>query len=65
MIAMRNLARSLPRQMKKSTEDKDEYEQLLQAGKKHVIFTDRSHVKHMKAIKGTQKLFQVQGVKKA
>eukprot|EP00957_Ditylum_brightwellii_P022470 1695373-Ditylum_brightwellii.AAC.1 len=41
-----------------STEDKDEYEQLLQAGKKHVVFTNRGHVKDMKAIKGTQKLFQ-------
>jgi hypothetical protein len=47
------------------TADTDEYDQLRQAGKKHVVFTDRGHVRDMKAVKGTQKLFQVQGAKKA
>eukprot|EP00957_Ditylum_brightwellii_P155738 11857245-Ditylum_brightwellii.AAC.1 len=47
------------------TEDKDEYEQLIQADNKYAVFTYRSHAKDMEAIKGTQKLFQVQGMKKA
>eukprot|EP00957_Ditylum_brightwellii_P122511 9342488-Ditylum_brightwellii.AAC.1 len=47
------------------TKEKDEYEKPLQAGKKHNVLTDRGHVKDMKAIKGIQKLSQVQGAKKA
>eukprot|EP00957_Ditylum_brightwellii_P182700 13916222-Ditylum_brightwellii.AAC.1 len=42
------------------TKNKDEYEQLVQASKKHAVFTNRSNVKDMMAIKGTQRLFQVQ-----
>eukprot|EP00957_Ditylum_brightwellii_P136750 10428089-Ditylum_brightwellii.AAC.1 len=46
------------------TEYKEEYDQTLNEGKKHVIFTDRKNIKDMPQGKDIQKIYQCQGVLK-
>eukprot|EP00957_Ditylum_brightwellii_P122698 9357516-Ditylum_brightwellii.AAC.1 len=42
-------------------EDRQQFEQLVNKGKQHVIFTDGHRIKDIKTINGTQLFFQVQG----
>lgn len=43
------------------TEYKDEYDKLIGAGEKHIVFTDRENVPEIPTVEGTQKLFQLHG----
>ena len=43
------------------TEYKDEYDKLIGAGEKHIVFTDRENVPEIPTVEGTQKMFQLHG----
>ena len=43
-----------------ATEDREEYERLSKEHK-HVVFTDRENIPDMKMIKGSQKIYHIQG----
>ena len=47
------------------TEYKAEYDKLIGAGEKHVVFTDRETVPEISTVEGTQKMFQLHGDIKA
>ena len=45
-----------------AAETKEEYDELVASGREHVVFTNREHVPDMKAIPGTQKIYQATGI---
>ena len=43
------------------TEYKDEYDKLIGAGERHIVFTDRKKVPEISTVEGVQKIFQLHG----